>query len=89
MDVVTVCTVLIIIFSITIVLGVVIAMLEPTKPKYKSVLSKKEYEKFLSQSKLASSVAHGGGKLCPDKEVFELIQEGSEHSSLKIPPLDI
>ena len=88
MDVAVVCTVLAIVFSIAIVLGIVIAVLEPATPKHKCVISKEEYKKFLFQSKLASSVAHGGKRLCPDKEVFELIQEGSEHSSFKFPPLN-
>ena len=67
MNVVVVCTVLAMVFSITIVLGVVIAMLGPTTPKHKNVISKEEYEKFLSQSKQRSHHAQAGNQInCPD-----------------------
>ena len=76
-------------FLFAVVLGAIIGLLiEPQHKHSVNSISKEEYEKFLSQSEFASSVAHGGRKLCPDKEVFELIQETSEHYSFKFPPLN-
>ena len=76
-------------FLFAVVLGAIIGLLiEPQCKPSINFISKEEYEKFLFQSKLASSVAHGGERLCPDKEVFELIKENSEHYSFKFPPLN-
>jgi hypothetical protein len=42
----------------------------------------------MSQTKQAAAVAHGGGKLCPDKDVMEVVSEGAKNSDFKFPNID-
>ena len=53
-----------------------------------SILTQKEYHKYMSQTKQAASVAHGGGKLCPDKDIMEVVSEGAKDSDFKFPKID-
>lgn len=74
-------------FVVGAIIGIVVGVKEPTINTHHSVLTKKEYEKFLSQSKQSAAIAHGGGKLCPDKTLFEVICNGAENSNFKFPDL--
>lgn len=70
-------------------IGAIVAICAPTINTSKSILTKKEYEKFVSQSRQAASVAHGGGKICPEKTIFEVIEEGARDSNFEFPAIDI
>lgn len=71
-----------------VIIGIIIGFHEPIIDPDRSVLTQKEYHKYMSQSKRAASVAHGGGKLCPDKDVFEVVSEGVKDSDFKFPNID-
>lgn len=88
MDIIVVWSFLLAAFLIAIIFGAVITVLEHAKQQHRSVISEKEYKKFLSESNLASSIAHGGEKLCSDKTVFDLVREGSNLSEFVFPPIN-
>ena len=67
--------------------GAVVGVLTSLGKTSVNPISKEEYEKFLSQSQLASS-SQRVRMLCPNKDAFELIEKGSNHSSFKFPPID-
>ena len=71
-----------------VVIGIIVGFHEPIIDPNRSVLTQKEYHKYMSQSKQAASVAHGGGKLCPDKNVMEVVSEGAKDSDFKFPKID-
>lgn len=71
-----------------IIIGIIVGFNEPIIDNKRSVLTKKEYHKYISQTKQAATVAHGGGKLCPDKDVMEVISEGAKDSDFKFPNID-
>ena len=71
-----------------IIIGIIVGFHEPIIDKNRSILTSKEYHKYISQSKQSAAVAHGGGKLCPDKDVFEVISEGAKDSDFKFPTID-
>ena len=75
-------------FLFAVIFGAIIGLLiEPQCKPSINTISKEEYKKFLSQSQLASS-SQRVRKLCPNKDAFELIEKGSNHSSFKFPPID-
>ncbi len=79
----------IIMVVIGIVIGIIVGFNEPIIDPHRSVLTKKEYHTYMSQSKQSASVAHGGGKLCPDKDLFEVIEDGAKDSHFKFPKIDL
>ncbi len=85
-------SVILIAYIIMVIVGVIIGMIvgfnEPIIDKNRSVLTQREYHKYVSQTKQAASVAHGGGKLCPDKDVMEVVSEGAKDSDFKFPKID-
>lgn len=85
-------SVVLIAYIIMVILGVIIGIIvgfhEPIIDHNRSILTQKEYHKYMSQSKQAASVAHGGGKLCPDKDVIEVVSEGAKDSDFKFPKID-
>ena len=85
-------SVVLIVYIVMVVVGVVIGIIvgfnEPIIDPNRSVLTQKEYHKYMSQTKQAASVAHGGGKLCPDKDVMEVVSEGAKDSGFKFPTID-
>ena len=88
MNIFVVWCVLSIVFSITAILAYVVNFLTTRSCQSRNFISKKEYEKFVFQANFSSSVAHGGGKLCPNKEFFDLVQDGSKRSEFKFPSVD-
>jgi hypothetical protein len=78
----------IIMLIVGIIIGIIVGFNEPIIDNNRSVLTKKEYRKYMSQTKQAASVAHGGGKLCPDKDVMEVVSEGAKDSDFKFPKID-
>ncbi len=85
-------SVVLIVYIVMVVIGVIIGIIvgfhEPIIDPNRSVLTRKEYDKYMSQSKRAASVAHGGGKLIPDKDVLEVVAEGAKDSNFKFPEID-
>ena len=71
-----------------VIIGIIVGFHEPIIDPNRSVLTRKEYHKYMSQTKQAASVAHGGGKLCPDKDVMEVVSEGAKDSDFKFPKID-
>ena len=71
-----------------VVIGIIVGFNEPIIDKNRSILTQKEYHKYMSQTKQAASVAHGGGKLCPDKDIMEVVSEGAKDSDFKFPKID-
>ena len=71
-----------------IVIGIIVGFNEPIIDNNRSVLTKKEYHTYMSQTKQAAQVAHGGGKLCPDKTTMEVVNEGAQNSNLQFPDID-
>ena len=69
------------------IVGIVVGIKEPVKDKYRSVLTTEEYYQYIEQSQRAAAIAHGGGKLCPDKTTFEVIKEGAKNPKFKFPDL--
>lgn len=78
----------IIMVIVGVIIGIIVGFNEPIIDNNRSVLTQKEYHKYMSQSKQAASVAHGGGKLCPDKDVMEVVSEGVKDSDFKFPHID-
>ena len=78
----------IIMVIVGVVIGIIVGFHEPIIDNNRSVLTKNEYHKYISQTKQAASVAHGGGKLCPDKDVMEVVSEGAKNSNFKFPNID-
>ena len=78
----------IIMVIVGVIIGIIVGFNEPIIDKNRSVLTKKEYHTYMSQTKQAASVAHGGGKLCPDKDLFEVIEDGAKDSNFKFPKID-
>ena len=78
----------IIMVIIGVIIGIVVGFHEPIIDPNRSILTQKEYHKYMSQTKEAASVAHGGGKLCPDKDVMEVVSEGAKDSDFKFPNID-
>lgn len=78
----------IIMVIVGVIIGVIVGFNEPIIDNKRSVLTKKEYNKYMSQTKQAASVAHGGGELCPDRDVMEVISEGAKDSDFKFPNID-
>ena len=78
----------IIMVIVGVVIGIIVGFNEPIIDNNRSVLTQKEYHKYMFQSKQAASVAHGGGKLCPDKDVMEVVSEGAKDSDFKFPKID-
>ena len=78
----------IIMVVIGIVIGIIVGFHEPIIDPNRSVLTRKEYHKYMSQTKQAASVAHGGGKLCPDKTTADVVKEGAEDSDCKFPNIN-
>ena len=85
-------SVVLIAYIIMVILGVIIGIIigfhEPIIYPNRSILTQREYHKYMSQTKQAASVAHGGGKLCPDKDVMEVVSEGAKDSDFKFPKID-
>ena len=73
---------------IGVIIGIIVGFHESIIDKNRSVLTKKEYHTYMSQTKQAAAVAHGGGKLCPDKDVMEVVNEGAQNSNLQFPDID-
>lgn len=71
-----------------VIIGIIVGFHEPIIDPNRSVLTQKEYHKYMFQTKQAAEVAHGGGKLCPDKDVMEVVSEGSKDSDFKFPKID-
>lgn len=71
-----------------IIIGIIVGFHEPIIDPNRSVLTQNEYHKYMSQTKEAASVAHGGGKLCPDKDIMEVVSEGAKDSDFKFPKID-
>ena len=71
-----------------IVIGILVGFHKPIIDPNRSVLTQKEYHTYLSQTKQAAAVAHGGGKLCPDKTTAEVIKEGAKDSDFKFPDIN-
>lgn len=71
-----------------VVIGIIVGFHEPIIDPNRSVLTQKEYHKYMSQTKEAASVAHGGGKLCPNKDVMEVVSEGAKDSDFNFPKID-
>ena len=78
----------IIMVIVGVIIGIVVGFNEPIIDNNRSVLTKKEYHTYMSQTKQAASVAHGGGKLCHDKDVMEVVSEGAKDSDFKFPNID-
>ena len=78
----------IIMVIVGVIIGIIVGFNEPIIDKNRSILTQKEYNKYMSQTKQAASVAHGGGKLCPDKDVMEVVSEGAKDSDFKFPKID-
>ena len=78
----------IIMIVVGVIIGIIVGFHEPIIDLNRSVLTQKEYNKYMSQTKQAASVAHGGGKLCPDKDVMEIVSEGAKDSDFKFPTID-
>ena len=78
----------IIMVIVGVIIGIIVGFHEPIIDPNRSVLTQKEYHKYMSQSKQAALVAHGGGKLCPDKDVMEVVSEGAKDSDFKFPKID-
>ena len=78
----------IIMVIIGVIIGIIVGFHEPIIDPNRSVLTQKEYNKYMSQTKQAASVAHGGGKLCPNKDVMEVVSEGAKDSDFKFPNID-
>ena len=77
----------IVMFVIGCVAGMIITLNTPIVDNKRSVLTTEEYNKYLFQSKQSAAVAHGGGKLCPDKTTMELVADGATDSNFKFPDL--
>ena len=89
----SVATFYIILYITASTIGVIIGIVVPSSESkqnnsYRNFITKKEYEIFMRQTIGASSVAHGGGRLCPDKNLFDLVQDGSKRSEFKFPSVD-
>lgn len=78
----------IIMVIVGVIIGIIVGFNEPIIDKNRSILTQKEYHKYMYQTKQAASVAHGGGKLCPDKDVMEVVSEGAKNSDFKFPKID-
>lgn len=79
----------IIMVIVGVIIGIIVGFNEPIIDKNRSILTQKEYHKYMSQTKQAASVAHGGGKLCPDKDLMEVVSEGAKDSDFKFPKIDL
>lgn len=75
-------------FAIGSIIGVVIGIRKSKQPQYHSVLTTTEYNEYMAQSKQSASVAHGGGELCPDKTLSEIISNGAKENKLVFPNID-
>ena len=71
-----------------VIIGIVVGFHEPIIDSNRSVLTQKEYHKYMYQTKQAASVAHGGSKLCPNKDFMEVVSKGAEDSDFKFPDID-
>ena len=78
----------VVMFVVGIVIGIIVGFNEPIINNNRSVLTKKEYHTYMSQTKQAAAVAHGGAKLCPDKTTIEVVEDGAKNSNLKFPNID-
>ena len=77
----------VIMFVVGCIIGMIISFKAPIVDNKRSVLTTEEYNRYLLQSKQSAAVVHCGSKLCPDKTIMELINDGAAGSNLKFPDL--